>query len=68
MQMPKNGSAARNPKPATGRLDFHDKGLSRENTLLPHSMKEFPEASPWTQQWPADLRESIRFASANAAA
>jgi hypothetical protein len=33
-------------------------------------MKEFPEASssPWSQQWPVDLPESIRFGSANAAA
>ena len=48
--------------------DIHDKGLSRENTHLLHSLKEFPEASPWSRQWPVDFPESIRFGSANAAA
>jgi hypothetical protein len=49
-------------------LPVHDKGLSRENTHLLDSLKEFPEASPWSRQWHVDFPESIRFGSANAAA
>ena len=37
-------------------------------THLLHSLKESPEASPWSRQWRVDLGESIRFGSANAAA